>query len=285
MLGRPHRAREAVEAFTSVRGAGCANVNMDVLWALPGQTLRAWLGQLKEFAQLQPEHLSCYNLTMEEGTPMQADYEHGVVRLPPEREQASMFIQGAEFLEEAGLMHYEISNFARMGYQCRHNLGYWEGEEYIGLGPSATSTLAGARWTNSLSHAAWEKRIQSGKPPADLEMLGPTTRVLELMMLRLRTARGMRVKAYQDLTGRSFFRDHRKLVHALHRNGLIRIRDGYLRLTRSGMLVSDSILAALFDASRNLLEAPSPPLAEPLSERDPPDAAPPARPLSAAGSG
>jgi oxygen-independent coproporphyrinogen-3 oxidase len=177
-----------------------------------------------------------------------------------------MFMQGAELLEEAGLMQYEISNFARMGFQCRHNLGYWEGEDYIGFGPSATSTVSGRRWTNPSSHAAWERQVTAGGMPA-IETLDPVTRVLELIMLRLRTARGMRVKAYRELTGRNFFKDHQKLIHALHRNGLIRIRDGYLRLTRNGMLVSDSILAALFDASRaQLMAAPEvAPEAEALS--------------------
>lgn len=250
LLGRAHRVREAVEAYSAVRAAGCASVNLDLIWGLPGQGIRAWMQQLTEVLRLQPDHLSCYNLTLEEGTLLSADYEHGLLTLPGEREQATMFVQGAELLEEAGLMQYEISNFARMGYQCRHNLGYWEGEDYIGFGPSATSTVSGRRWTNSSSHAAWERQITNKKMPAEIEVLDPVTRVLELIMLRLRTARGMRVKAYKDLTGRNFFKDHQKLIHTLHRNGLIRIRDGYLRLTRNGMLVSDSILAALFDASR-----------------------------------
>jgi len=255
LLGRTHRAREAVAAFTSIRSAGCANISMDVIWGLPGQSVKAWLTQLTEILRLSPDHLSCYNLTLEEGTPMSADCEHGVTLLPPERDQAAMFVQGAELLEEAGFMQYEISNFARMGFQCRHNLGYWEGEDYLGFGPSATSTVSGRRWTNSSSHAAWERQITAGKLPSTIETLDPATRVLELIMLRLRTARGMRVKAYRELTGRNFFKDHQKLIHALHKNGLIRIRDGYLRLTRNGMLVSDSILAALFDASRDKLAA------------------------------
>ena len=253
MLGRPHTVREAVAAYSAVRTAGFANVSMDLIWGLPGQSVRAWMQQIGEMLRLQPDHLSCYNLTLEEGTPMSADYDEGLFQLPPERDQATMFVNGAEILEEAGVMQYEVSNFARMGFQCRHNLGYWEGEEYIGFGPSATSTVASRRWTNPLSHAAWERQVQAGRLPEEIEDIDPVNRVLELIMLRLRTTRGMRVKAYKELTGRSFFEDNQKLIHALHKNGLIRIRDGYLRLTRNGMLVSNSILGAFFDSSREHL--------------------------------
>lgn len=252
-LGRVHTAKEAIAAYYALREAYLGNINIDLMWALPGQGVRQWLTQLGEVLLLRPDHISCYNLTLEEGTLMAADYEHGLFELPGDREQASMFVQGAERLEEAGLMQYEVSNFARMGFQCRHNLGYWEGEDYVGFGPSATSTLGGVRYINAFSHAAWARRVYSGQPSAEQEVLDATTRVLELIMLRLRTARGLRVKAYTDLTGRSFFKDHQKLVHALHKNGLIRIVNGYMRLTRNGMLVSNSILSTLFDASKQLL--------------------------------
>jgi len=157
-----------------------------------------------------------------------------------------MYMEGAELLESAGYIHYEISNFARMGFQCRHNLGYWEGADYLGLGPSAASTLNGRRWTNPAVALEWTAAVKSGAPDAEAEDLSVQTRVLELIMLRLRTARGLRVKAYRELTGRDFLRDHRALIHALHERGLIRIRNGYLRFTRSGMLVSNSILAKFF---------------------------------------
>ncbi len=253
LLGRPHRAQEALASYYAVREAGCPSVNLDLIWGLPGQSVRAWQLQLGEILRVQPDHLSCYNLTLEEGTPLSTDCDVGLISLPPERDQAAMFMQGAELLEEAGLMQYEVSNFARMGFQCRHNLGYWEGEEYVGFGPSATSTIAGRRWTNPLSHAVWERQVEAGRLPEEIEVIDPVTRVLELIMLRLRTTRGMRVRAYRDLTGRSFFRDNKQLIHALHKNGLIRIRDGYLRLTRNGMLVSNSILSAFFEASRSHL--------------------------------
>ncbi len=250
LLGRIHGPREAVHTVMAARVAGVQNINLDLIWGLPGQRVRMWLRMLKEVLQLRPEHLSLYGLSLEPGTPLEEAFARKEFELPPERDLAHMYVEGAELLESAGYIHYEISNFARMGFQCRHNLGYWEGQEYLGFGPSASSTVGGRRWTNPPSALEWTAAVKSGAPDAEAEILSPTTRVLELIMLRLRTARGLRVKAYRELTGRHFFSDHKQLIQALHERGLIRIRDGYLRLTRSGMLVSDSILAKFFTDSQ-----------------------------------
>jgi len=256
MLGRIHSARDAIHAIMAARSAGVQNLSLDFIWGLPDQGVRQWLMMLKEILQLRPEHLSLYGLALEAGTPLEADYQHGRVELPPERDQSLMYLEGAALLEAAGYIHYEISNFARMGFQCRHNLGYWEGAEYLGLGPSATSTLNGRRWTNPSVALEWAAAVRSGAPDADAETLSLQARVLELIMLRLRTARGLRVKAYRDLTGRDFLHEHKALIQALHERGLIRIRNGYLRFTRSGMLVSNSILSKFFaDTEMKFLEA------------------------------
>ena len=259
MLGRIHSASDAVHTVMAARSAGAQNVSLDLMWGLPGQGVRQWLMMLREVLRLRPEHLSLYALTLEAGTPLEEDWRQGKVELPPERDQALMYVEGAQLLEAAGYIHYEISNFARMGFQCRHNVGYWEGADYLGLGPSATSTLSGRRWTNPHVALEWAAAVKSGVLDADAEVLSPQTRVLELIMLRLRTSRGLRVKAYRDLTGRDFLRDHKSLIHALHERGLIRIRNGYLRFTRSGMLVSNSILAKFFaDTEAKFLAADTP---------------------------
>ena len=255
-LGRIHSARDAIHAVMAARAAGVQNLSLDLMWGLPDQGVRQWLAMLKEVLQLRPEHLSLYGLTLEPGTPLEKDVRDGKVELPPERDQSLMYVEGAEFLESAGYIHYEISNFARMGFQCRHNLGYWEGADYLGLGPSATSTLNGRRWTNPSMALEWTAAVKSGAPDAEAETLSVQARVLELIMLRLRTSRGLRVKAYRDLTGRDFLRDHQALIQALHERRLIRIRNGYLRFTRHGMLVSNSILAKFFaDTEAKFLDA------------------------------
>jgi oxygen-independent coproporphyrinogen-3 oxidase len=251
-LGRAHTAAEAARAYDALRAAGFGNVNMDLMWGLPGQSVSSWLGQIGEIVRLRPEHVSAYGLSLEPGTVLASLRERGGISLPMERDQAAMYVRGAELLEEAGFLHYEVSNFARMGYQCRHNTGYWEGEDYLGLGPSATSTVGGRRRSNPADMSAWAGAVRS-RGGGDEEELSLTDRALELLMLRLRTTRGLRIKAYKNLTGRDFMRDHKPLIHALHRNGLIRIRNGYLWLTRNGMLVSNSILERFFESAREHL--------------------------------
>ncbi|MBQ9452648.1 MAG: radical SAM family heme chaperone HemW [Desulfovibrio sp.] len=245
-LGRPHKAMDSLHAAFLAREAGFANIGVDLMWGLPGQSVRQWLQTLKDVIRMSPDHISAYGLTLEPGTPLEQDVEKGRLMLPPERDQNIMFMEGASLLEQHGYLQYEISNYARMGFQCHHNMGYWEGMDYLGLGPSATSTINNRRWTSPANQAAWNTRIREGSLGSEVEELGLETRVLEMIMLRLRTTRGLRIKTYHDMTGRDFMRDHKRLVQALHENGLIRIRNGYMRLTRSGMLVSNSILTNLF---------------------------------------
>ena len=246
VLGRSHKAHDSLHSVFLAREAGFTNISVDLMWGLPGQGVRQWLQALKDVLRMTPEHISAYGLTLEPGTALERDVAKGLLRLPEERDQNIMFMEGAAMLEQNGYMHYEISNFARMGFQCRHNLGYWEGEEYLGVGPSATSTIANRRWTNPAGQKDWDARVRQHSLGEDAEDLTQQTRVLELIMLRLRTARGLHVQAYRQLTGRDFMADHRRMIQALHENGLIRIRNGYVRLTRSGMLVSNTILSNLF---------------------------------------
>ena len=252
LLGRAHKAQDAVRAFHTAREAGFGNISLDLMWGLPGQRIRHWLETVEHVADLKPEHLSVYGLTLEEGTPLAVECDNGEIQLPPERDQSLMYIQGAEILEEKGFMQYEVSNFARMGYQCRHNMGYWDGEEYLGLGPSATSTIGGRRWTNPYGFGDWGRAVTGRYLAEEVEVLDMRKRVAELIMLRLRTTRGLRLKAYEELTGRDFMADHKGVVQALHRNKLVRILHGYMSMTRAGMLVSSSIVSHLFAATRNV---------------------------------
>jgi oxygen-independent coproporphyrinogen-3 oxidase len=253
VLGRAHSVRESIAACETAQLCGIANISLDLIWGLPGQRLRLWLEDLKSALALKPQHLSCYNLTLEDGSPLALQARKGLLKLPDDKEQASMFAYGSEYLEEHGFLHYEISNFARMGFKSRHNLGYWEGHDYLGLGPSATGTLKSRRWTNPPDLRAWLLEVQNNSIAGDYEELTHSVRVLELIMLRLRTDRGMRLEAYSRLTGRSFVKDNREFIHALHNKGMVRIRNGYLSLTGKGMLVSDSILGFLFGSTRKML--------------------------------
>ena len=200
-LGRLHRANAAREAFRAIREAGCANLSLDLMWGLPGQTLEQWLEDARAAIALGPEHISAYGLTLEPGTPLAESC--GDAELPSEDVQCAMYLEGIRLFEEAGLHHYELSNFARDGFRCRHNLGYWEGRDYLGVGPAATSTIGGERWTNPEGEG-WLEQVREGRRCPEREPLDRATRALELMMLRLRTVDGLPLDAYESLAGRSF---------------------------------------------------------------------------------
>lgn len=243
LLGRPHLAQAAVSAYALARRAKFTNISLDFLWGLPGQRISLWLEELKLAVKMQPEHLSCYGLTVEPGTPLEAMVESGETLLPEENEQARMFILGAEYLEAEGYMQYEISNFSRMGRQSRHNTGYWEGLDYLGLGPSAVSTLSGARHENPKDIKEYVMQAKKGTLGASAIALTDAELTREMVMLSLRTSQGLSLSAYRKRTGRDFLRENAPLIQGLRQNELIRISGGRLRLTKNGMLVSNVILS------------------------------------------
>ena len=244
-LGRPHNGKAALAAVNAVRQAGFANLSLDLIWGLPGQREGAWLEELRTAVRLRPEHLSCYGLTIEPGTPLAAEAEAGGLTLPPESEQGRMYIHGAEYLEEQGYLQYEISSFARMGFQSRHNSGYWEGRDYLGLGPGAVSTLSGVRHENPREVRDWAALAKAGRCGAGGVALSREERVREYVMLSLRTAKGLRLSLYKRLTGIDFVKENEGLLTALRQKELIRLSGGHLRLTKNGFLVSNLILARL----------------------------------------
>ncbi len=246
-LGRPHRVRDVHRAIEQARVLGFGNLNLDLIFGLPGTRLKIWLDTLRGVLELGPQHLSCYALTVEPDTPLEQACFDRSVTLPGEQEASKMFLYGADLLEEHGFLQYEISNFAKLGFQSRHNLGYWEDRDYLGLGPSAVSTVAGRRWANPADLGVYVRTVASKTLDANAEQLSPDERIKEMVMLRLRTTRGLNLRGYRKLTGRAFMEIHRPLVEALSRKDLVRIKDGYIRLTRNGMLVSDAILSHMFE--------------------------------------
>lgn len=250
LLGRPHSAAQIRTAVERARAAGIGNLSLDLIWGLPGQRLKTWLDTLKAAVRLGPEHLSCYGLTLEPGTVLEKASRQADIGLPGEEEQARMFLQGGEYLEEEGFLHYEISNFARMGFSSRHNQGYWEGRDYLGLGPSAVSTVAGRRWENPRSVADYAALAAGRRFGQGAQELTDEVRARERIMLALRTSRGMALADYRALTGGSLLRDQPRLVSALRQKDLIRVANGRLRLTRHGMLVSNVIIARIMFPER-----------------------------------
>ncbi|MBO4794435.1 MAG: radical SAM family heme chaperone HemW [Deltaproteobacteria bacterium] len=241
MLGRIHSAEDAVRTLDAARSAGFENVNVDLMWGLPGQTLKGWLGQIDAAAALEPSHISAYGLTLEPGTPLAEAEARGHISLPPEEILAAMYLEGAARMEELGFRHFEISNFARPGCMCRHNCGYWKGEEYLGLGPAAVSTRKGVRWANPPGLEAWLE-VARGRARPEREELDQRRLEEERLMLGLRTADGAAMcgEAWELPQVKAF-------LHELESSGLALISAGRLRLTAKGMLLSNEVLATLMD--------------------------------------
>lgn len=246
-LGRPHTGEQGVQAFGLARAAGFVNISVDLMWGLPGQRSVHWQRTLRAVAEeMRPEHISAYNLTLERDTPLADAYERGEFTVPHDDEMARMFLHGAELLESQGYMQYEVSNYARMGFACRHNVACWQGRDYLGLGPSAVSTFLGRRFENPRDVGQWLARVHDGSIGDGAEVLNANTRAREMVMLSLRTSAGLSRAAYQTLTGHSFTARHKALLAVLRQNDLVRITADAVRLTRQGQLVSNAIIARLF---------------------------------------
>ena len=242
-LGRPHNYEQAINAVRMARKAGIENVSVDLMYGLPGQTFAQWQQTLPHVIDLEPDHVSCYALKIEEGTPLW-DYKDCIV-LPDTDDQADMYLFACDKLTELGYRQYEISNFARVGYESRHNLKYWLGEEYLGFGPSAASDFAGKRFTAVRDLDGYSEGILSGGTIlAECEEVPNRERAGEYLMLRLRTVQGIDAEEYM----RNFllpFKPLEKLLERFKEFGLARQKNNRWYLSPKGMLVSNSILTEL----------------------------------------
>jgi len=246
VLGRPHTPARATEAFAAVRAAGFANVNLDVMFGLPGQSLRDWRRTLEGVVSLAPEHLSTYGLTIEEGTLFGRLHRQGALRLPPEGAHLTMYREALRYLPAAGYRRYEISNFARPGFECRHNLTYWRQGEYLGLGAGAHGYLGGVRSMNQRLPAAYISAVtRQGSAVVARENPSPVEQVEEALMLGLRLADGLHLAAIAARFGLPDPPIDPAVLARLTGMGLIEAGDGLLRLTEAGLAVSDTVITEL----------------------------------------
>ena len=253
-IGRPHTYAQAVSAFQRLRKAGFRNISVDLIYGLPGQTLQAWQDTLDNVLTLNPEHISCYGLKLEEGTPL---YEYrDYAALPDDDAQADMYLAAVETLRGRGFKQYEISNFCRKNLQSRHNLKYWTGGEYLGFGPSASSDFAGKRFTLVRDLPAYILGIrEGGEVMEDVQEIPLRERAGEYLMLRLRTTAGIYAEEYE----RTFLLPFKPLEEILLKYRAYyrttQSEDGRWSLTPRGFLVSNDIISDLLiaqDASEPL---------------------------------
>lgn len=233
-LGRVHSAGQARRSFEILREAGFENINLDLIFGIPGQTLATWRDSLAATTELRPEHISAYCLTYEEDTEYFRRFQKGELVQDDDR-NAEFFESAMDWLGEAGYGQYEISNYARPGRECLHNFAYWTGAEYDGLGPSAFSTRGGIRRRNVADTAEFIKRVGAGGPWHDFEeVVDEATARAESLAFSLRTDRGVEASAVSESKAA-------ELVGA----GLVEASRGRLVLTRRGRLLADGVAAEL----------------------------------------
>lgn len=245
-LGRRHTAEEAQGSVELARGAGFDTVSIDLIYGLPDQPFDVWQRTLEAAAALRPDHLSCYQLTIHEGTPFGFRLERGKLAELPEHAQADLFTFTHTFLRDAGWPGYEVSNFARSPeHRSRHNRKYWDHTPYLGLGPSAHSFSGSRRWWNEKRLGAWEGKVAAGdRGLAGSEELTAEDLALEALMLGLRTAEGIDLSRFRERYGVDLMKRNEPLVERLAVEGLLSVEDGILVPSLAGFAVTDSLARA-----------------------------------------
>ena len=247
ILGRPHTFDDAVKAVKMIRRAKFTNLSLDLMFGLPGQTLEAWEKTLHNVLRLDPEHISCYGLKLEEGTYLcqhQAEYDFADDDL-----QADMYLTAVDVLRREGYRQYEVSNFSKRDMMSKHNLKYWYGGEYLGFGPDASSDFAGKRFSIVRSLKEYADGIDyDGQVLREVQEILPRERAGEYLMLRLRTSAGISRDEYE----RKFLLDFTPLAKVMDkfclRNWAMSNGKGGYRLTPEGFLVSNVIIGELLEA-------------------------------------
>mgnify|MGYP000243438744 CR=1 FL=1 len=249
MLGRIHTFEEFLETWKLIEQAGFKNRNIDLMSALPGQTIESYEDTLSKVLALEPEHISAYSLILEEGTVFYDWYEKGKLdrgawKLPSEEEEYAMGELTILRLAEAGMYRYEISNYAKPGFACRHNIGYWKRTDYLGFGPSAASLFGNRRWTNTADRSLYLKACGAlEKIREDEEILSRQDAMEEFMFLGLRMTQGISTAEFEEKFGKEIHAVYGGVLKKYEAMHLLQEHSGRLVLTRDGISVSNVILA------------------------------------------
>lgn len=238
-IGRIHDAKTAYDTVLEMKCAGFSNISIDIMTALPGQSMDSLMNTLKTATELPITHISAYSLIIEDGTPLAADYERGLLSIPDEDEDREMYAAAKSFLESRGFYQYEISNYAKKGYESRHNIKYWECREYIGLGAAAHSYVDGVRYSNT---ATLKKYMNGNFRSGEREILSKNDRIFEFILMGMRMNRGISEEEFKRRFGIDIREMYGKLLKRFQDGGFIESDSGYIRFTDKGRDVSNSIL-------------------------------------------
>jgi oxygen-independent coproporphyrinogen-3 oxidase len=245
-LTRTHPAEDNLRALDLARGAGFDNVGVDLIFGVPSQTPEDWRKELAEAAAVGPDHVSAYELTLEEGTRLARRSREGRFALADDDARADMFEAVDEVLARSGIRRYEISNFAKPGRECVHNLATWRGGDLLGVGASAASHVANARWAAVADLDEWTRRVLAGDDASEpAEILEDATWAAEDLYLGLRTSEGVDADARLARLGEAARGPLAESLRGSTERGLVERRDGRVRLTRQGLLLADSVFEGL----------------------------------------
>lgn len=251
MLGRIHTREDFERSFNLARKAGFDNINLDLISSIPGQNVESWKEELCQAAAFEPEHISVYQLILEEGTAFYEKYAGHPELLPDEETSRSIYEVTGEVLEEMGYEQYEISNYAKPGKTCRHNLKYWERSDYLGLGLGAASMVRNIRMDNTRDMKEYlEKSTQPKTMRKNVQFIEEPQQMEEFMFLGLRKTRGISKKEFHRLFGREIELVYEKALKKLLEAGLLAEKKDRLYLSKEGVLLSNGVLAEfLFERS------------------------------------
>lgn len=247
-LGRIHTRADFEESYRMIREAKFDNVNIDLMYGIPFQTLSSWISTLKYVISLAPEHISLYNLKLEEGTPLYNTAPS--MPRPDDETEFAMYSTAIDMLAANGYKQYEISNFAREGFESRHNLKYWCCEEYLGFGPGAHSYFKDIRFSYKRSVSNYIKcclGVGNEEMTDEYEEIPLRERLGEYIMLRMRLNEGIDTRKFLMLFGKDFERTYGKKLAKYIKGGFVEYENGHYRFTRSGMFVSNYILSDILD--------------------------------------
>lgn len=248
LLGRIHNFAQFLESYDLARKAGFQNINVDLMSALPGQTLKSWQDTLQKVTALRPEHISAYSLIIEEGTRFYQWYGKGQTDqekyppLPDEDAERQMYERTEGILEEYGFHRYEISNYAREGKECRHNLGYWSRVEYLGIGLGASSFISNTRYHLCTDMISYIERIGSGEDlREEIEVLTKEDAMEEFMFLGLRRMQGISGTQFENCFGNTIEEIYGDVLEKLEQEKMLEVKEDKIRLTKRGIDVSNYV--------------------------------------------
>lgn len=242
-LGRIHKFDDFLKSFDAARSANFSNINIDLMFGIPDQTLKDWIETLNAVLKLNPEHLSCYGLIIEEETPFYDLYKNNKLILADEDTEREMYYRAVEVLNWNKYIHYEISNFSKENYECNHNITYWKDDEYIGVGAGAHSYVGNRRYCNYKSISEYIESMDSNNPVAEENVLTNLEEISEYMFLGLRMLEGVTFENFKNRFTLNMLDVYDKQIQKSIKNGLLDMNSSGIYLTKRGIDLSNQVFS------------------------------------------